>query len=232
MRDIGKNIKNFRLQNNMSQEEMAEKLFVTRQTISNYETGKSRPDIDTLVRIADIYGTDVNKLIYGEKKYTKEELRKKTLHICAAAGLIIILGICIAIFDGISRNQIGEDNGLLWRYIFIYVIRPVFSTAIGTLAVHILSQIVIIKPFRKETLGRKISKSALYAVAVVTAIWAIIAILNLLSGSGIDMRWMGSWMYIVIMPVMGTVFFITNWYCFIAVGLVAGVACRLTYDRK
>ena len=54
MRDIGKNIKEFRLRKSYSQEEMAEKLYVTRQTISNYETGKSRPDLDTLIRIADI----------------------------------------------------------------------------------------------------------------------------------------------------------------------------------
>ena len=43
----------------------AERLFVSRQTVSNYETGKSNPDIDTLTKLAEIFETDVNTLIYG-----------------------------------------------------------------------------------------------------------------------------------------------------------------------
>jgi len=41
MRDIGKNIRDLRSKRNMTQDELAEKLFVTRQTVSNYETGVS-----------------------------------------------------------------------------------------------------------------------------------------------------------------------------------------------
>ena len=47
MRDIGKNIRDLRTRKDMTQDELAEKLFVTRQTVSNYETGKSRPDVDS-----------------------------------------------------------------------------------------------------------------------------------------------------------------------------------------
>ena len=42
MRDIGKNIRSLRMQKGMTQEQFAEKLFVTRQTVSNYETGVSQ----------------------------------------------------------------------------------------------------------------------------------------------------------------------------------------------
>lgn len=45
MRDIGKNIRTLREKKGMTQEELAQALFVTRQTVSNYETGRSRPDI-------------------------------------------------------------------------------------------------------------------------------------------------------------------------------------------
>lgn len=41
MRDIGKNIRDLRQQSHLTQEELAERLFVTRQTISNYENGVS-----------------------------------------------------------------------------------------------------------------------------------------------------------------------------------------------
>ena len=52
MRDISKNIKQLRIKKGMTQDELAEVLFVTRQTVSNYETGKSHPDVDMLVSIA------------------------------------------------------------------------------------------------------------------------------------------------------------------------------------
>ena len=65
MRDIAKNIRSLRTSQNMTQDDLAEKLFVTRQTVSNYETGKSRPDVEMLARIAEVLKTDVNTLIYG-----------------------------------------------------------------------------------------------------------------------------------------------------------------------
>ena len=63
MRDIGKNIKHLREVNKLSQEQLAEKLFVTRQTISNYETSRSRPDVEMLQKIAEVLDTDVNTVI-------------------------------------------------------------------------------------------------------------------------------------------------------------------------
>lgn len=62
---IGKNIKKIRQSKAMTQEALAEALFVTRQTVSNYENGRSQPDLDTLLRIAEILGTDINSIIYG-----------------------------------------------------------------------------------------------------------------------------------------------------------------------
>ena len=65
MRDIGKNIKELRIRAKLTQEELAEKLFVTRQTVSNYENGKSRPDVDMIVRIGEVLNADANTVIYG-----------------------------------------------------------------------------------------------------------------------------------------------------------------------
>ena len=65
MRDIGKNIKLLREEKNLTQDDLAEKLFVTRQTVSNYETGRSRPDVEMLVKIAEALGVDANTVLYG-----------------------------------------------------------------------------------------------------------------------------------------------------------------------
>lgn len=62
---IGANIKQFRLKKGLSQDELASGLFVTRQTVSNYETGRSAPDIDMLQQIAQVLETDLTCLLYG-----------------------------------------------------------------------------------------------------------------------------------------------------------------------
>ncbi len=54
---------------NMSQEELADKLGVTRQTVSKYETGESLPDIEKCAAIASVFGVTIDDLI----NYSKEE---------------------------------------------------------------------------------------------------------------------------------------------------------------
>ena len=68
MSRIGKNIKKARSEKGYTQEQLAQKLSVTRNTISNYETGHSNPDIEMLQMLAEALETDPNTLIYGEKK--------------------------------------------------------------------------------------------------------------------------------------------------------------------
>lgn len=94
MRDIGKNIKELRQLKNMTQDELAEKLFVTRQTISNYETGKSRPDIEMLTRIAETLETDPNTVLYGIPQQVNRERRILKLCISIAVFVVVWLVFC------------------------------------------------------------------------------------------------------------------------------------------
>ncbi len=87
MRDIGKNIRQFREEKNMTQDELAEQLFVTRQTVSNYETGRSRPDVEMLTKIAEVLGTDANTVIYG-KEPERLQWEKRKL---AVAGIVTMI---------------------------------------------------------------------------------------------------------------------------------------------
>lgn len=226
MRDIGKNIKEFRLRNNYSQEEMAEKLYVTRQTVSNYETGKSRPDLDTLIRIADIYGVDVNQLIYGENEMTRDELIKRNVRIGICAALIVMMAIFIHWFDGYSRIIVGRTYDVTLRGLFIDVMRPLMSIAIGVCAVCILAQIVKIIPLKKGTAGRKASLAAMIVILVFAALLFLVALVNLLEVFGVDMRWLGSWLRINVYPTLSVVFFFENWYWFIIIGLAGELIRR------
>lgn len=75
--ELGKRITEIRKENNMTQEELAEKFHVTRQTISNWENGKSYPDVETLVHISNEFNVSLDMLMKGDKdmvtKITKEQ---------------------------------------------------------------------------------------------------------------------------------------------------------------
>ena len=64
--EVGKVIRSLRTEAGMSQEELAEKVFVTRQTISNWENDKFYPDVQSLSLIAGIFGTSIDDLVKGD----------------------------------------------------------------------------------------------------------------------------------------------------------------------
>ena len=61
------NLMELRKLNNLSQEEIAEKIGVSRQTLSKYETGESLPDIERCKMLADLFGVSMDDLISYEK---------------------------------------------------------------------------------------------------------------------------------------------------------------------
>lgn len=65
---IGKYIKEYRKSNNVSQRELAEKLFVSDKTISRWELGNGLPDIELLPKIAEILGISIDKLVGAENE--------------------------------------------------------------------------------------------------------------------------------------------------------------------
>lgn len=64
---IGENIKEFRTKVNLTQDELAEKLNVTRQAISKWENNKGEPDLDMLSNIATALEVSVENLLYGDR---------------------------------------------------------------------------------------------------------------------------------------------------------------------
>ncbi len=68
MNDFGKIIKEIRKNNNLTQKELADKLFVTYQAVSKWENNKSIPDIAILQKISELYNIDLNNLTNTNKK--------------------------------------------------------------------------------------------------------------------------------------------------------------------
>lgn len=112
--NLGDKLIKLRKDNKMSQEQFAEEICVTRQTVSNWENYKNYPDISTIVKISDIFNISLDVLLKGDSKMindidTKVKNSKKYRNI-----LIIICSIfCILIISFsiyfINYNNIKKD---------------------------------------------------------------------------------------------------------------------------
>lgn len=106
MAKVGKQIRQLRIQNKMTQDELADKLFVSRQTVSNYENGKSNPDLDMLMKLAEILDTDVNTLLYGIPVSPDKKKERKRLII--SASLLLILYIFYYWYGSFARKWLRD----------------------------------------------------------------------------------------------------------------------------
>ena len=98
---IGNFIKEIRKKNNLTQKELADKLGVTYQAVSKWETGLNIPDIAIIRQISKMYDVDINEILDGEKKK-----KKKNIFILMTIVLLILFSISVAI---IIKNRHNDD---------------------------------------------------------------------------------------------------------------------------
>lgn len=72
-------LKKYRAERNLSQEELAEKIYVTRQTVSNWENEKSYPDIHSLLLLSSLFHVSLDQLIKGDVEIMKKEIAKEEI---------------------------------------------------------------------------------------------------------------------------------------------------------
>lgn len=134
--DLGKKIIEMRKKAKLSQEQLAEKLDVTRQTISNWENSKFYPDIDALVKISKCFNISLDDLLSYDNKvlqYLKDSTdvvksNKKLLYAILLNILIIILFIII----GITANEsisiivmVFTISIISFSYLFYQIIKKI-----------------------------------------------------------------------------------------------------------
>ena len=74
--ELNEQIKKYRTEMNISQEELAEKIYVTRQSISNWENGKTYPDIHSLLLLSSLFGISLDQLVKGDIEIMKKEIKE------------------------------------------------------------------------------------------------------------------------------------------------------------
>lgn len=129
MAEVGKNIKKIRKERNLTQDDLAARLHCTRQTISNYENGKSEPNIALLVEIANVLEVEVNDLIYGPKK--KENRRRQKIRSVIALGVACVLLTVIEMLTPLARQYGWETFEIAPFYLLRYVFRPLVLALLG-----------------------------------------------------------------------------------------------------
>ena len=92
MTDIHKNIKQLRLLRNLTQEDVAQKIGLTRQAISSYESGRTQPSVDLLMKFAEIYEVTLDDILYGKRKEECEEIVNKELKRMQVIFAIVVAG--------------------------------------------------------------------------------------------------------------------------------------------
>lgn len=73
---VGTQIKKYRSDRGFSQEELAEKVYVSRQTVSNWETGKNYPDIHSLLLLSSLFNVSLDQLIKGDVETMRTEIKE------------------------------------------------------------------------------------------------------------------------------------------------------------
>ena len=110
--NLGERLFELRKAKNLTQDDVAEKLNVTRQTVSKWETNQSTPDFDKIVPMCELYEISPNELLTGEKQevinnenndenMTKNQIKKKSAEIVSSSILIFFIAIA---FVGIGTT--------------------------------------------------------------------------------------------------------------------------------
>lgn len=95
--EIGKKLQEARLGAKLTQEQVAERLFVSRQTISNWENEKSYPDIVSVIKLSDLYSISLDKLLKGDTKML-EHLEESTDIVKSNQKLLLAVMANIVVF--------------------------------------------------------------------------------------------------------------------------------------
>ena len=132
--EIGSQIKKLRNALGLSQEELAEKIYVTRQTISNWENEKSYPDIHSLLALSSMFEISLDQLIKGDIEIMKQEISKEEVR---------------------RFNRMGKLFAVLFfASIIIFVPLVVFLKIPGIIIWAIFYMVTLVVAFRVEKLKK------------------------------------------------------------------------------
>lgn len=133
---VGRNLKRLRQRAGLTQDALGERLHVTRQAVSAWETGKNQPDVETLAALAEALGADVRELIYGPgaagEGYARFRRRYVVCTVLCAAVVIAWLVLEVTLKPYLYRLRM-ETFTILPGLVYLLVVPPLGCLAAGCL---------------------------------------------------------------------------------------------------
>ena len=119
--EIGKKLKEARIHSGFTQEQIAEKIMVSRQTVSNWENGKSFPDIISVMNLSDLYQISLDELLKGDQnmrvKMEKDiDIFKGNKRLLLTSGVLLFTTATIYLISIFVGNEFHEfcEAALPW----------------------------------------------------------------------------------------------------------------------
>lgn len=132
MNELGARLQALRRQANLSQQELAERLHVSRQSISKWELGTAKPDLDNMIRLSELFGVSLDELVLG-KTQNKQEIpqhsaqpvenakakRRKRMRLCLLAGVLclVLAVVLLPLHQMFDQHLWGNWYTSVWTYL-------------------------------------------------------------------------------------------------------------------
>ena len=116
---LGQRIKDYRNLNKMSQEELADRVYVSRQTISSWENDKSYPDIHSLLMLSEIFKVSLDELVKGDIEIMKEKINQEVIGRFKKDNLIYGVLLIVSMILIVPMNKyMGIIGDIIWLSVF------------------------------------------------------------------------------------------------------------------
>ena len=190
--ELGGQIKRHRTRLGLSQEELADRIFVTRQSVSNWENGKTYPDLQSLLWLSDLFGLSLDELIKGDIETMKEEINRLEIQKMNRWGGILALLMLTLMLLPAPLLKLLDTAG------FLLVMAPLFLVGMAVTLkvekikkdndVHTYKEILAFSEGRRlDELDKAVEKGKRPYQALVAALSS--ALLALLAAGGIALMY-------------------------------------------
>nr|WP_317450378.1 helix-turn-helix transcriptional regulator [uncultured Sellimonas sp.] len=116
---IGRQIRKYRQELNMSQEELADQVFVTRQTVSNWENNKNYPDINSLLLLSSLFGISLDILVKGDVEKMEEMIKTEDIRKLKQHGWIYTVMLILSVVSVVPLFFLLWPVGIgIWACIY------------------------------------------------------------------------------------------------------------------
>ena len=113
--ELGQRLKNYRNNAGMNQEELADTLYVSRQTISSWENDKSYPDIHSLLMMSNLFGVSLDDLVKGDIEIMKEKIEQTEIQAFKRDTNIFSILLIVCIISALPLvKRLGDTGFIIW----------------------------------------------------------------------------------------------------------------------